>query len=503
MSDPSKTQEAQTVPTSRRALWGLGGVTDTMMYQGVNGLVDQIYNIGMGISPVVLSLARSVPRFADMIIDPAIGHLSDNTRSRWGRRRPWMVVGAVLASLISVLMWFVPTAFGPRVSETYIVVMMVAFFTFAYSLFTIPYTAQGYELSTNYNERNHIFKWRMYAAAATGFLTPWLPWLCISIDSRFANLADGVKPTGAAVGIHWVCFGIAAIILLTALGPLFCGEGKGQKHEEIKISFRNAVRFTLTNRAFWPLVAGNFFTKFGMAITGIFFYYLLIYHMSGGDSEKGSAQWGVFCNVINVSTFIAMAPVVWVVDRAGKKPSLLALMLLSALAYGSVWFTFRPDQPGWVASVGHSLHQLFWLPEFLIRNWPSLATAASIGIFCNAMPLIINSMLADVCDADELTCGSQRQAFYGATFVTCDKIAMAVAMFLQGLLLSASGFDAEKAKSIGVSAETIGYWMKALLYTQPTGFIIGFAILLLYPITRTSALNTRRLLDQRKASSVP
>src|SRR6478609_11426991 len=273
------------VPTSRRALWGLGGVTDTMMFQGVNGLVDQIYNIGMGISPVVISLARSIPRFADIVIDPTLGHLSDNTRSRWGRRRPWMAAGALLAALIAVLMWFVPTTFGPRVAETYIVVMMVAFFTFAYSLFTIPYTAQGYELSTNYNERTHIFKWRMYAAAATGFLTPWLPWLCITIDSHFANLPHGTKATGAVVGIHWVCFGIAAIILLTALGPLFCRESNSAYRSESKVAFRDAIRFTLKNRAFWPLVAGNFVTKFGMAITGIFFYYLLIYHMSGGNSE--------------------------------------------------------------------------------------------------------------------------------------------------------------------------------------------------------------------------
>ena len=78
---------------------------------------------------------------------------------------------------------------------------------------------------------------------------------------------------------------------------------------------------------------------------------------------------------------------------------------------------------------------------------------------------------------------------------------MAVAMFLQGILLSASGFSAEKAKSAGVPAETIGYWMKSLLFTQPTGFLIGFVILLAYPISRASAHATRRLLDERKTAN--
>jgi GPH family glycoside/pentoside/hexuronide:cation symporter len=269
---------------------------------------------------------------------------------------------------------------------------------------------------------------------------------------------------------------------------------------EGKVRFRDAIKFTLKNKAFWPLVLGNFVTKFGMCLTGIFFYYLLIYHMSGGDSGKGSAQWGIFCNVINISTFIAMAPFVWFVDRIGKKPAILMLMIASAAAYGSVWFTFQPHMPQWVVDIGGALHRNLFLPEVIVANWPSLITAAAIGIFCNALPLLINSMLADVCDIDELACGHQRQAFYGATFVTCDKIAMAVAMLFQGILLSASGFDAEKAKTAAVSAETIGYWMKALLLTQPTGFLIGFFILLAYPISHATAKEVRRQLDERQAN---
>lgn len=505
------------VPPVKRFLWGLGGVTDTMMFQGVNGLVDQIYNIGMHISPVAISIARGVPRFVDLLIDPLIGHLSDNTRSRWGRRRPWMFAGLVLGVLISILMWHVPQ--GDILAPSYVIGMMILFFTLAYSFFVIPYTAQGYELSTDYDERTHIFKWRQYAAAATGFLTPWLPALCIAIDQRV--LGPDAKVTGAAHGIHWVSLGIGVILILSALGPLLaCKESEGLHHQEEKVNLLDSFRFTFRNTAFWPLVGGNFFMKFCGSLTGIFFYYLMYYHMSGNDGAKGAAQWGVFCNAINIATFVAMYPVVGLVVRIGKKPAILGLMLLSALAYASVWFTVRPDYTPGVAGVGESIKHALTIANpgtfGVISNgwngfiaigatmWPALVTAAAIGIFCNSMPVIINSMLADVCDVDELACGKSRQAFYGATFVTTDKIAMGIAMLLQGFLLQASGFITSTDNAFVIQGEgTIHYWKVALLLTQPVGFLLGFACILLYPITRAKAAETRRLLDARKAITNP
>ena len=90
-------------------------------------------------------MARSIPRFADIIIDPIIGHLSDNTRSRWGRRGPWMLAGALLAALDLRADVARPLSLGGGVRNGFVVTMMVLLFTFGYSLFTIPYTGQGYE----------------------------------------------------------------------------------------------------------------------------------------------------------------------------------------------------------------------------------------------------------------------------------------------------------------------------------------------------------------------
>lgn len=501
------------IPRKNRFAWGLGGFSDGMMYQGINGLIDPIFNIGMGIDARIIGLARSIPRFADIIIDPAIGHISDNTRSRWGRRSPWMLLGAVLASIISVAMWFVPDWQEPLFSirealfwgdsivfdgrSIFVVSMMVLLFTFGYSLFTIPYTGQGYELTSNYNERTHLFKWRQYSYAVAGFLTPWLLPLCVQFDILFYGIkSDQAKGTS---GIHWVCMIMGALILITALGPiLFSGKEKTIHTGEKKVSFWRALSFTIKNSAFWPLILGNFMYKFCGAVTGCFFMYLMIYKVSEGNMNEGAMQLAVFFNLINIASFMAMSPVVYFIDKVGKKPALLALMLASAAVYTTVYFTFQPVS-GWTADIAQWLSQTLHLSYSICKAWPVYLSGIGIGIFCNCMPLLFNSMLADVCDVDELKSGHQRQAFYGAAFVTTDKIALGVAMLMQGYLLEASGFA--KGVFVGDPEASMSYWMTALMLTQPVGFLLGFACVLFYPITRAKAAETRRLLNERSSQS--
>ena len=509
---PPEPQQEPTTPqvsTKKRFAWGLGGFSDCMMYQGVNGLIDPIYNIGMGIDARIIGLARSIPRFADIFIDPAIGHVSDNTRSRWGRRSPWMLAGALIAAIIAIAMWFLPDWREPLFSvreaifwgdpivfdgrSIFMVIMMVLLFTFGYSLFTIPYTGQGYELTTDYTERTHLFKWRQYAYAVAGFLTPWLLPLCVKLDILFYGIAAD-KANGTH-GIQWVGMLVGILILVTALGPiLFSGKGKTAHTGEEKVSFFHAIAFTMKNLAFWPLVLGNFMYKFCGAVTGCFFMYLMIYKVSQGNMDDGSIQLAVFFNLINIASFFAMAPVVHLINKFDKKPALLGLMLASAAVYATVYYTFQPIS-GWTADVANWMSQNLHISYSICKAWPVYLSGIGIGIFCNCMPLLINSMLADVCDVDELKSGHQRQAFYGAAFVTTDKIAMGVAMLMQGFLLEASGF--QKGVFVGDPVESMAYWMKALMLTQPVGFLLGFVCILFYPITRAKAAETRRLLDQR------
>ncbi|MCX6923317.1 MAG: MFS transporter, partial [Verrucomicrobia bacterium] len=342
--------------------------------------------------------------------------------------------------------------------------------TVGYAFFTIPYTAMGYEMSTDSDERTHLFKYRLLAFTVVGFLTPWLARLCLEIEGDKAQIFKGVQ------GVHWVGLGVAGIIVITGLIPILFCKDITHARTESKIAFMDAAKFTLRNKTFWPIILGNFLMKFGMCVTGIFFYYLFIYRI-GGSMKAGATEWGWFVTAITVATLAGTPVVAWASQRAGKKQTVIGLMALSACAYASVWWTFRPELAG--------------LKLYLI-------TGAAIGLFCNTMPMIINSMIADVCDVDELTSGRRREAFYGAVFVTCDKAAIAVTLFLQGFLLQASGFDAKLDLQ---TSETINTWMHWLLLTQPTGLMLGMLCFLPYPLNQTRLLAVRRQLDGRAAAA--
>ncbi|MEI8375066.1 MAG: MFS transporter [Planctomycetota bacterium] len=466
IKDENEITRTKQVPATKRILWGLGGITDCMIANGLNGLIDQIYTIALALNPKWVGIARSVPRFLDFVTDPLIGHLSDNTRSRWGRRKPWMLAGVAVAAITAVVMWYPPLALGPVAVNAFIVVMLSLLFTVGYALFTIPYTAMGYEMSTDSDERTHIYKYRILAFTAVGFVTPWLARLCLELEGEKSEVLKGLQ------GIHWVSLGVAAIIVLCGLMPiLFCKDVYHGKAEN-KVSFFAAVGYTARNRAFWPILLSNFFMRFGMCITGIFFYYLFIYRI-GGNMKGGATEWGWFVTAITIATLVGTPLVASLSQRLGKKLTVVILMATSAAAYASVWWTFQPE----------------WSPMKLY-----LLTGVGIGVFCNTMPMIINSMLADVCDVDELNSGHRREAFYGAVFVTCDKIAMAVTLFMQGFLLEASGFN---AKLDVQTTETVDTWMRWLLMTQPTGLILGMFCILAYPLTKARLREVQRQLLAR------
>ena len=493
MELPSAQKDGVAVRT--KFLWGLGGFTDATIFYGLFSMINTIYVNALGVNAVLVGLACAIPRLLDAVSDPLVGHLSDNSRTRWGRRRPWLLAGIVICAVCGVLLWYAPlpnnglrvvpppglavqsswwssalSAVGTGWSTfLYLTVMITLLMAVGYTLFSIPHYAMGYEMTADYNERTHLFKWRFVCYGAAGFLTPWLMPLCMWFEGGRAQELRGAE------GVFPVSLILAAVIIATGCPSLFCRERPTVARQQPAIRFLEALRLTLRNRPFLLLVAGNFVARFGMAVTGVFFYYVFVYHVGRGDQLAGAALLAVFFNTINIANVLAMAPIASLASRIGKKTTLLLLLGMSALAYASLFVTFTSD-PGSTISLQPAAGV-----SGLQVHWPSLVTAVMIGVFTNTIPMITNSMIADVCDYDEWRTGLRREGFYGAMYTSFEKIAWSTSTAFQGILLAASGFHAGLTLQY---ADTVHYWIMALVITQPAGFLAGILLVSFYPLTR-------------------
>jgi GPH family glycoside/pentoside/hexuronide:cation symporter len=122
-----------------------------------------------------------------------------------------------------------------------------------------------------------------------------------------------------------------------------------------------------------------------------------------------------------------------------------------------------------------------------------------IGVFTNTIPMITNSMIADVCDYDEWRTGLRREGFYGAMYTSFEKIAWSTSTAFQGILLAASGFHAGLTLQ---HADTVHYWIMALVITQPAGFLAGILLVSFYPLTRARLESLRHEPGNRSAGGV-
>ena len=170
--------------------------------------------------------------------DPFMGNLSDNTRSRWGRRRPYIAIGAVLTGVLFALMWMPPRSLGETGLFGYFLLISILYFT-TYTVFMVPWNALGYELTTDYNERTRVMAYKtFFSSAAATFFLPWAYKLCFVLGK---TEVEGVRVVGVIFGV---------LMILTGVVPaLFCKENMSVQTQH-KITFKAALKYTMKNRPF-------------------------------------------------------------------------------------------------------------------------------------------------------------------------------------------------------------------------------------------------------------
>ena len=160
----------QTAPEDRislihKVIYGFGAFVNNLLAAAIGGMVI-ILNLGLGMNPALVGLLGALPRLTDAITDPLMGYISDNTRSRFGRRRPFIFNGAILVGLTFALMWQLPAGYSEMFYFWVFLGASILFFL-TYTLYATPFVAFGYEMTADYHERT-----RLHTFANTDIIIP-------------------------------------------------------------------------------------------------------------------------------------------------------------------------------------------------------------------------------------------------------------------------------------------------------------------------------------------
>jgi GPH family glycoside/pentoside/hexuronide:cation symporter len=408
---------------SQLAAYGAGGIIPIALFNIAGILVGLMGNISLGLSAFWLGVILIIPRLWDAISDPIIGHLSDNTRTRWGRRRPYLLIGGLLVSATFVLMWWIPkgemvhswfpTEAGFQAFQlVYILVALLLFYT-SCTVFEIPHGALGMEITTDVHERTRLFSAKSFVGNLFAMSTPWL--------FALANM-EIFKGAGGneADGMRYVSLMIAAVLIPLSFWWSYKLREPGfvRIKAQEKTPFWRDMKNTAGNRNFIMLTLTIFTLAMGFNFVNLLGSYIPIFYIFGGDKVEGAYLLGINGTVWAVTGVLAVFPLNIISPRIGKRKTLMLAIGLMVAAQLSKIVCYNPNYP-----------YLIVIPTVLL-------SAGMLFFFT-----LGSSMVGDICDEDDLKTGKRTEGSYYSVFWWFIKLGTALASFVAGALIVFTMFD--------------------------------------------------------------
>jgi len=460
------TAEKDRISVKQKVAYGLGAMSTNVAVNTLNNWAMLIYNTCLGVSPVLLGFAQGIPRLWDAATDTYIGVCSDNTRSRFGRRRPFMFFGAIALGIAFSLLWMAPRGWSEYATFGYFLVMSLVFYT-AVAVFDIPRGAFGYEMTDDYHERTRLFAYCSFLINVGAITTPWLYF--VANMSVFKDDLQGMKYVGIAMGILIIFGGVVCAVI--------CKERKTQQvsHQE-RIKFWSSVSTTCKNRTFLWLLAIIMPITLGFYFVNGFSQYIMLYYVYGGNKHSASVLMGWCGTEWAVLSLIGVFPMTYMATRLGKSKTVMIFLIVMA--------------------VGNLLKVVCYNKTY---PWLALIPTASLSLGFLVLFSLIYSMIADICDEDELDTGKRREGSYQAVYNWWWKIGMSGAFFVSGFLLRSTGFN----EKLTAQSQSTLLWLRVWEIGLPSVMcFISVLLLIKYPLTETRAYEIKDLLAQRKLAAV-
>lgn len=456
---------------------------------GLGMLANQLFPAALGIFMVILvqnlgfpgwmwGILFFLPRIFDALSDPIMGFISDNTRSKWGRRRHYVFIGAIIMGISFIAMWQLHRENSLMFNFTYFLIWSFLFYL-GLTVFSVPYVAMGYEMSDNFDERTQIMAIAQWIGQWAWVIAPWF-WVVMYDPTWFPNPDTATRSLAIWVGIACTILAIIPAVFIksestlndTTLQPVTLG---GMKYSLVEIlsSFKQAFGY----QEFRKICVATFFIFNSFNTVSSFSFFIIVYYLFNGSTTDAGIWPTLFGCVGALATIVVVIPIVAKLSaKYGKKTTFIISQAISLVGYILLWFLFVPGKPYLF---------LFALPLF------------SFGI--GSLFTIMMSMTADICDLDELHSGKRREGIFGAIYWWMVKVGFAVAGMLSGIILSYVGFDASLSTQPEGALDGLRFFFSAI---PIFGTTVAIIMMYNYDLTKEKAESIRIQIQENKGNMV-
>jgi glycoside/pentoside/hexuronide:cation symporter, GPH family len=448
--------EEKTGKLSRRTkvFYGIGDLGNAVVNSAIQFFLMKFYTDAALVPPALAGNALLIGKGWDAINDPLFGWVSDRTKSRFGKRRVFMIFGAIPLAIATALLWFVPAS--DRISAFFWILATFILFDTLWTLTNVPYYALTSELTDDYDERSSLTTYRMVMAVPAylvgAALTP-------AIVGLFALQQTGYAFIGIAYGVL-----AGAALLISAAG---IRERKGLAVSAPEPSPFKSLAVALRNKPFVRLCAIYFVINISFAFIKILMVYYIEYQL------LMKAETSLVMGLMLICVTIALPFWQWISRKMDKGPAYALGMLVGGLAVILTFF------------LPHESTGLIYL----------IAILAGFGFA--AQWIFPWAMVADVADYDRADTGEQRSGMYYGVWGLVTKVSEAVALVTVGWILTGFGYVPNVEQT---SQALLG--IRLFFGLIPAAIIfVALPLLFKFPITRQTHATIRAKLDAMDASA--
>ncbi|WP_434763969.1 MFS transporter [Vibrio fortis] len=479
-----------TVPLYQKVAFGVGSLAN-QLFAAALGVFMIVLVMGLGMDPLLVGILGAVPRLFDAITDPLMGYISDNSRTRWGRRRPYIFVGAIITGVAFMTMWQIYPENGETYNFVYFLVLSLLFYL-GYTIFATPLVALGYEMSPDFHERTRIMAVSQWIGQLAWVIAPWF-WVMIYNPNLYESAAVGSRDLAIWVGLLCLVFGV--------IPAVFCKERAlvDQATEQLSLSsfkaifgnFFKGIWQTFKCLPFVKLCTATFLVFNGFQTVAQFSFFIIVFYVFNGDQGAAGTWPAWFGTISSLCTCLLVIPAITKLSQKfGKKNAFIIATLISIVGYALRWWAFEQ-------ALNPSTHWMMFV------SLPLMAFGIG-GLFTLMM-----SMTADVCDLDELNTGERREGVFGAVYWWFVKLGTAIATLMSGWVLSSIGYSrleeirnslsgGEALLDMPEAVEIINLMRLSDIFIPVCTALLAIIVMYRYDFTEQKANEVREELERRR-----